>query len=126
MIDIGKQIEHWRCGAGEDWEVARDLVTRGKIRHGLFFAHLALEKTLKAHVCRTTNELAPPIHNLVRLAAAANLSLQPEQRDLLAEVNSFNIEGRYPELFLPLPSAIEAETYLVRIGVLLECLKDRF
>ncbi len=126
MIDIGKQIEHWRSGAGEDWEVARDLVARGKVRHGLFFAHLALEKTLKAHVCRTTNELAPPIHNLVRLAAAANLSLKPEQRDLLAEVNSFNIEGRYPELFLPLPSASESAAYLVRIGELLECLKDRF
>lgn len=72
MVDIGKQIEHWRAGAGEDWEVARDLVERGKIRHGLFFAHLALEKTLKAHVCRTTNELAPPIHNLVRLAEGAD------------------------------------------------------
>lgn len=126
MIDIGKQIEHWRSGAGEDWEVARDLVARGKVRHGLFFAHLALEKTLKAHVCRTTNELAPPIHNLVRLAATANLSLKPEQRDLLAEVNSFNIEGRYPELFLPLPSASESAAYLVRIGELLECLKNRF
>jgi hypothetical protein len=71
-------------------------------------------------------KLAPPIHNLVRLAEGANLSLQMEQRDLLADVNSFNIEGRYPELFLPLPSASEAEAYLVRIGELLECLKDRF
>jgi HEPN domain-containing protein len=112
--------------AEEDWAVAQDLVARGKVRHGLFFAHLALEKTLKAHVCRTTNELAPPIHNLVRLAEGAGLPLSPEQRDLLAEVNSFNIEGRYPELFLPLPSASEAEGYLVRIGELLECLRAQF
>jgi HEPN domain-containing protein len=126
MVDIGKQIEHWCCGAEEDWAVAQDLVARGKVRHGLFFAHLALEKTLKAHVCRTTNELAPPIHNLVRLAEGASLPLSPEQRDLLAEVNSFNIEGRYPELFLPLPSASEAEGYLMRIGELLECLRAQF
>lgn len=96
MVDIGKQITHWRNGSGEDWEVARDLVERGRIRHGLFFAHLALEKTLKAHICRATNELAPPIHNLVRLAEGAGLALTPEQRDLLAEVNSFNIEGGTP------------------------------
>jgi len=102
------------------------LLAHGRIRHGLFFAHLALEKALKAHFCRATNELAPPIHNLVRLAEGAGLILTPEQRDLLAEVNSFNIEGRYPELFLPLPSASEAEAYLTRIGELLECLNDRF
>jgi hypothetical protein len=34
-------------------------VARGRTRHGLFFAHLALEKTLKAHVCRATNENWP-------------------------------------------------------------------
>jgi len=36
MINIGKQIQYWRDGATEDWEIARDLVSKGKIRHGLF------------------------------------------------------------------------------------------
>ncbi len=75
MIDINKQIEHWRSGAFEDWNVANGLVEQGKIRHGLFFAHLALEKTLKAHVCRVKNDIAPPIHNLLRLAERASLVL---------------------------------------------------
>lgn len=126
MVDIRKQIAHWRQGAAEDWAVAGELVGGGRIRHGLFFAHLALEKTLKAHVCRVTSELAPPIHNLVRLAQRAELHLDQEQIDLLAEVNSFNIEGRYPETLLPLPSRSEAEAFLNRIGRLLECLNNRF
>ena len=68
MFDIGKQIAYWRDGAAEDWRVAQDLIKRRKVRHGLFFAHLALEKLLKALVCRRTQDLAPRIHSLVRLA----------------------------------------------------------
>lgn len=126
MIDIDKHIAQWRTGSQEDWEVARSLVAQKRIRHGLFFAHLALEKMLKAHVCRTTNGLAPPIHNLLRLAEHAALGLEGVQRELLAEVNSFNIEGRYPELLLPQPTPKEADQYLGRIEELLSCLNRMF
>jgi HEPN domain-containing protein len=122
MIDIGKQIEHWRTGAVEDWEVAQELQAAGKIRHGLFFAHLAVEKLLKALVCRATDDLAPPTHNLVRLAAMTNLALTREQINLLAEVNSFNIAGRYPDTALLLPSPGEAAEYMLGIGGLLSWL----
>ena len=50
MVNTEKQIAFWRQGAAEDWEVADALVDRGSARHGLFFAHLALEKALKALV----------------------------------------------------------------------------
>ena len=126
MVDIGKQIGYWRSGAEEDWSVGRDLVSRGSVRHGLFFAHLAIEKTLKAHVCRTSGELAPPIHNLVRLAENAGVTLSEEEIDLLAEVNEFNIEGRYPQILLPSPSVAEAVAYLARIDEVLKCLNLQF
>lgn len=124
MIDINKQIAHWQQGAQEDLEVARNLVLQGKIRHGLFFAHLALEKQLKSLVCKQTGQLAPPIHNLVRLAEKAGVSLRDEQLDLLADVNEFNIEGRYPELLLPSPSNEEAQHYMEKILEMLECLNN--
>lgn len=126
MIDISKQILHWRNGADEDWVVARELIGRDKIRHALFIAHLALEKTLKAHVCRTTGELAPRIHNLVRLAEIAGLKLSEGQVDLLADVNEFNIEGRYPEMLIPPPSNEEAADYMARISEVLRCLNNLF
>lgn len=28
MIDINKQIKHWREGADEDWQVANELINR--------------------------------------------------------------------------------------------------
>src|SRR3990172_12817951 len=108
MVDIDKQITYWREGAREDWAVARELLDRGRIRHGLFFAHLALEKALKALVCRRTQDIAPPIHNLVRLAEVAGVELAREQVDLLADVNAFNIEARYPAHLAPPPSGDEA------------------
>ena len=126
MIDIGKQIVHWRNSAVEDWSVAQDLVSRGKIRHGLFFAHLALEKTIKAHVCKATGELASKIHNLVRLSQIAGLALSEDQIDLLAEVSEFNIEGRYPEMLLPPPTREEADGYMIRIDEVLQCLNNLF
>ena len=59
-------------------------------------------------------------------AKKPNISLTPEQRNLLAEVNSFNIEGRYPELFLPLPSRQEADNYIHKIGEMVQCLNRMF
>lgn len=114
MIDIDKQIAYWQNGAQEDWEVARELIDRGRIRHGLFFVHLALEKALKAHVCRQTRDLAPRIHNLVRLAELAAINASQEQVNTLAEMNALNIEGRYPESLLPRPTPVEAQAYLAR------------
>ena len=114
MIDIAKQVTYWRNGATEDWQVARELVRHRRLRQGLFFAHLALEKSLKAHVCRHTRDLAPRMHNLVRLAELAKLQLDSKQIDILAEMNAFNIEGRYPELLTPEPTVEETRRYMRR------------
>lgn len=75
--------------------------------------HLAVEKLLKA-LCEHTRDLAPRIHNLVRLAELAELALTQDQVDLLAELNAFNIEGRYPDLALPVPTRSQAEDCLRR------------
>ena len=116
MIDITQQILYWRSQAEEDWEVACQLVSSNKFRHGLFFAHLALEKLLKAHVCRRRQELAPRIHNLVRLAELAEIALNDDKLDILAEMNEFNVEGRYPLGFIVGPTKSESQEYLTKAG----------
>ena len=79
MVDITKQVTYWRETAEEELAVARDLLEKRRWRHCLFFAHLALEKLLKAFVCRQTQDLAPRTHNLPHLAELARLTLTPEQ-----------------------------------------------
>ena len=64
-------------------------------------------------MCRHTRDLAPRIHNLVRLAELAEIHLKPEQVDVLAEMNAFSLEGRYPESLTP-PTPQEARVYLSR------------
>jgi len=90
MIDINKQILYWQTSAAEDWEVAQGLINSERVRHGLFFANLALEKLLKAHICRHTQDIAPRIHNLIRLAELAALPLTQDQIDILADMNVCN------------------------------------
>ena len=115
MVDIEKQAAFWLESGQEDWQVANELVASGRIRQGLFFAHLALEKTLKGLVCRDTQDLAPPIHNLVRLIQKTRLIPDQDQLDLLAQVNAYNIEGRYPDTLTPPPNLTEAQKDMKKI-----------
>ncbi len=122
MLEIEPQVRFWRDGAQEDLVVAQELLERGRLRHGLFFLHLALEKLLKAHVCRHTRDLAPRTHNLVRLAEVANVNLSEQQKDILAEINPFALAGRYPDALSPLPTSTEAKTYTDRAKEVFACL----
>jgi HEPN domain-containing protein len=126
MIDAEKQIIYWRKGSQEDIAVARELLDKKRIRHGLFFVHLSLEKMFKAHFCRVTREVAPKQHNLLKLAERAGLSLDEETLDLLAVVNFFCLEGRYPDTLIPEPAAEEAATYLLKVEKVLEWLNRQF
>ena len=80
-MNVEKQIAYWRTGSGVDFEVAGELVAKRRLRHGLFFAHLAVEKMLKAHVVKTTNNHPPKIHNLVRLCELAELTVPSDVRN---------------------------------------------
>jgi predicted nucleotidyltransferase/HEPN domain-containing protein len=113
-MDIAKHIAYWRNGSDEDWEVALDLIRRDKIRHGLFFLHLSMEKLIKAHVCRHTAEVPPKTHNLLRLAETADLAPNLERQKLLVELNDYCMEGRYPDDLAQLPSREETADIVQR------------
>jgi HEPN domain-containing protein len=95
-MDINEQVRYWKTGSAEDLAAAESLLEKGHLRHCLFFAHLALEKMLKAHVTQRTKNMPPWIHSLPRLATLAGLKLTGEQMDFLREFGAYQIEGRYP------------------------------
>lgn len=72
---------------------------------------LAIEKTLKALVCRQTRDVPPRIHNLTRLSELAGVEPDNHAVNLLADMNQFNLEGRSPEPQTSPPSAQEAMDY---------------
>lgn len=96
-MDVDKQADHWLSSGGEDFEAARSLLETGHYRHALFFAHLAIEKTLKAHVTRRTCQVPPRIHNLERLADMAGIDISPGRRESLREFGVHQVGGRYPD-----------------------------
>jgi HEPN domain-containing protein len=125
MVDIDKHIAHWQTGAAEDFEVAEQLIKSGKVRHGLFFLHLTLEKILKALVCRHSRDIAPRLHNLVRLAELSGVDFQQKQIDFLAEMTAFNLEGRYPELWITVPPRKKADLLTKETGAIFKWMRKQ-
>lgn len=121
-INIEKQIVYWREGALEAMDTASYLIKGGRISLGLFAAHLALEKILKAHVCRKKQNTPPRIHNLTRLAELAELTLSDDHKASLAAMNEFQLEGRYPDMLMPPPTLDETKKYLERSKAVFEWL----
>jgi HEPN domain-containing protein len=124
MVDIQKQIAYWRDGALKNWELGVRIIQWGETLEGLFFIHLALEKILKAHVCKKTRNLAPRIHTLLRLAELAGLALSKDQLETLAVMTDFCMEGRYPDPLASPPTEGEAAEYLRRSEEVFKWLKN--
>jgi len=97
-MDIDEQVEYWKTGSAEDLAAAESLLEKDHLRHCLFFAHLALEKMLKAQVVRVTHDAPPRIHNLVRLAQVAGLTPNDVQERFLRRFDLYQLEGRYPDV----------------------------
>lgn len=96
-MDVNKQVEYWKAGSAEDFAAAESLLEKGHLRHCLFFAHLAVEKMLKALVTQHTGDVPPRTHNLLRLAQLAGLKPDREQQSLLGRFDVYQLEGRYPD-----------------------------
>lgn len=91
------KISYWLKEASETFRSARVLYNGQRFLETAFFCHLAIEKGLKAHVQRNQGDV-PKIHNLLILAKKAELfdQLDESQRDFLAGLNTYQLEGRYP------------------------------
>jgi HEPN domain-containing protein len=99
-VDVGKVVRYWLATAADDWTAAEHLFQSGDYTHALFFAHLHLEKMLKAQLVRIKGEHAPISHNLRYLAEKGHLELSTEQLAFLARVTEYAIKTRYPDMEL--------------------------
>lgn len=122
-MDIQKQIDYWIKGAEEDFAAAKSLMQKGHIRQCLFFAHLAIEKMLKAHVVCKTKDIPPRIHNLIRLGEIGSLVFSSDRQVLLRRFDAYQLAGRYPDAAqIPLTKSI-AKSEISKAGEILKWLK---
>jgi HEPN domain-containing protein len=124
-FNVEKHVAHWSNGALEDLQIARELIANDRRRYGLFFAHLALEKMLKAHVCKMTRDHPPRIHNLRHLSEMSGLAISPQQENLLSKMNEFQRQGRYPDMMYEVPIVERTQAYLRSTEEMVEWLRQQ-
>ena len=118
MINVKKQILYWETGSDEDMLNAKIMIENGRFLAGLFFCHLCLEKILKALVVKITEEHPPRTHILSSLADTARINFDDNQDQFISEIQTFQLEGRYPENFPSEPDSVTAQAYFEQTIIL--------
>ena len=125
MLHVQKQIEYWIDGSIEDLESAKILIERKRLLHGLFFCHLVIEKALKAHVVKVTQEIAPRTHNLMNLLEKSILELSENEEVFLGILMKYQLQGRYPDYNPIIPDKSIIENYLEQTENLMQWLRKK-
>ena len=97
MEDAERMVAYWREHAQYDLDTAESLFSSSRFPYCLFMCHLAVEKMLKSIIVREMQSHAPYTHNLIELASKSGKEFSSEQKSLIAELNEFNLEARYPD-----------------------------
>lgn len=92
-----KLIEYWIAGSDDDYETMIAMFDSKRFSWSLFVGHLMIEKLLKAYYVKVKPDYPPFIHNLLRLAEKAQLSLTDEIKIQLVTITAFNINTRYDD-----------------------------
>ena len=125
MINLQKQIDYWINGAIDDLESAKILIEKNKLLHGLFFCHLVIEKSIKAHVVKSTKEIPPKSHNLLFLLEKTKLELSENDEIFLGILMKYQLQGRYPDYNPVLPNGIIVDKYINHTETLMSWLKKK-
>jgi HEPN domain-containing protein len=96
-FDVARTVKYWIESAAYDLDTGKSLMDAKRFPYALFFAHLTLEKILKALTVKATQAHAPYTHSLTLLASKTNLEFSEAILDRLAEYTEFHLESRYPD-----------------------------
>jgi HEPN domain-containing protein len=125
MIDIKRQIDYWVTSAEDDLLTAELLIRENRILHGLFFCHLVIEKSIKAHIVKTTGDIAPKSHSLIYLSEKAELELDDETELFLGILMKYQLQSRYPDYNPYLPDMLRVNEYFDKTKSLFQWLKKK-
>jgi HEPN domain-containing protein len=89
--------EKWAAQSLYDIETAKAMLDTGRYLYVLFCCQQSVEKMLKALIAKRTRELPPRLHNLMRLAEVAALTIPEDTAHLFRRLTDFYIASRYPE-----------------------------
>jgi len=124
-----EHINYWTKQVTDDFDCANVLFKANHFAQSLFWAHLALEKLLKALWIKTNEGNTPPfVHNLLRLSTLTKEAFTEEQLQFFNEMNMFQIKGRYPDYAENLEETVTkviCEEYINKSKEMLTCLQEK-
>lgn len=124
-----EHILYWTNQVESDYDCSLVLYQSEHYAQSLFWAHLALEKLCKALWIKTNEKNTPPlIHNLLRIVTLTNENFTDEQLSFLADMNTFQIKGRYPDYAESMEITVNkdvCEIYLEKTKQMILCLQEK-
>ena len=84
-----------------------------------------IEKAIKAHVVRTSGDVAPKSHNLIYLSEKTDLVIDNETEIFMGILMKYQLQGRYPDYDPILPDISKVNEYLSKTKTLLQWLKEK-
>jgi len=95
---MNEKVKYWKELSEYDIKTAEAMFQSKRYLYVGFMAHQAIEKILKAHFVKVTDETAPFSHSLSLLAKRSDIykRFSEEQKDFIDLLEPMNIEARYP------------------------------
>ena len=124
-----EHINYWSSQVDNDFKASEVLCLAGYYAQSLFWAHLSLEKLLKAFWIKTNVTNTPPfVHNLLRIALETGFDFCEIELEYFSEMNMFQIKGRYPDYAKNLEEIVTkeiAEEYLFKSKNMILCIQEK-
>jgi HEPN domain-containing protein len=124
-----ENIKYWNAQVESDFNASKVLCLAGYYAQSLFWAHLTLEKALKAlWIKNSVGDMPPFVHNLLRIAKESNSNFSELEFEFFVEMNIFQIKGRYPDYVENIEEIITKEIaneYLLKTKNILSCIQEK-
>ncbi len=124
-----EHINYWSFQVENDFKASEVLCLATYYAQSLFWAHLSLEKLLKALWIKNNVTNTPPfVHNLLRIALETECEFNENELEFFTEMNLFQIKGRYPDYAENLENIITkeiAEEYLLKSKNMILCIREK-
>lgn len=127
-MDVKEKVGFWVENAEYDLQTAEVMHQSARYSYTAFMCQQALEKIIKAVYLQENKAEAPRSHNLSYLVGLLNLNIEADLINLLAELSTYYIEGRYPtykEKISQLINKDKSQTILIQTGEAFKWLKSQ-
>jgi HEPN domain-containing protein len=94
-VNVNAIAKHWIESSDRDFKTMNHLFKTKDYSWSLFLGHLVIEKLLKGYFVIKTGKNPPFLHNLLKIAEKSGIEISDENKLLLDEISTYNLNARY-------------------------------